>query len=176
MELLHEKDEFSVVYRIMETSFPSCERRIYKNQYDLLFDPDYNIYIKRDSEQNIIAFLAAWEFDSFSFIEHFAVNENRRGGNIGSKMLAEFLKLQSKPVVLEVEAVQNEIAKRRINFYKRLGFCENPFGYYQPTMQKGNEQIYLKIMSYKMPLNEAEFDIIKTEIFKKVYKKSLETN
>ena len=78
------KDDFDMVFGLMETSFPTSEHRTYSEQKALLDIPYYDIYIDKD-ENNLKMFIAVWEFETFRFIEHFAVNPDLRNGGIGSK-------------------------------------------------------------------------------------------
>ena len=83
---------FDSFFKLMREAFPSIERRCYEEQKKLLCDDSYNIIIDNDEDENITAFIANWEFDNFSFIEHFAVDCKMRGNGIGTSMLKDYLK------------------------------------------------------------------------------------
>lgn len=164
------EDDFPEVYAIMEKAFPESERRDIDGQRKLLGNPYYHYYILR-TDGKISAFLAIWEFPEINFIEHFAVAESLRGKGVGKKFLSAYLSSADKPVFLEVEPPENDIAVRRIGFYKRLGFHLNSFPYFQPALQEGQKPIPLKIMTYPEPISEENFLRYKKTAFKHAYQK-----
>ena len=132
-------EDFNSFYELMSEAFPPIERRKLENQKKLLENDFYNIVGYKENDR-VIAFIASWEFENFNFIEHFAVDNSYRGNGIGSKILKQYLnKYKNKPVFLEVEYPEDNYSKRRIEFYKRLGFSLNDYEYVQPPLEKGNE-------------------------------------
>ncbi len=164
------KKKFDEVFAIMDEAFPNEEMRGYEGQLALLENPHYWLRLKRDEMGRLLAFMAVWEFDSFRYVEHFAVSKQYRGSGIGEKMMKEYLKEGSGPVILEVEPPQNEITRRRIGFYQRLGFQYNEFPYQQPPLHKGNGWLPLVIMSYPGSVSEEEFAPMKQVMYQEVYK------
>ena len=55
----------------------------------------------------------------------------RRNGGIGAEAMKQFLAFCGTPVVLEVEMPADEMSKRRIGFYERLGFKLDNHVYHQ---------------------------------------------
>ena len=165
--------DFDSIFQIIEASFPEDEYRAYDEQKALLNNKAYEVYTVSDSDDNTIkAFIAVWEFDSFVFIEHFAVNPLYRNNDIGSEFLRKFVRMQGKMICLEVEPPDNEMASRRIGFYKRNNFFLNKHSYTQPPISVGKNPVYLLIMTYGRYINNMEFAKIKKEIFTQVYKQS----
>ena len=82
--------------------------------------------------------------------------------------IKELIKKYSLPVILEAEAPETEIQKKRIEFYKKLGFFVNDYEYTQPSYH-GGESVPLKILSFPKPLSQKEFDLFYVETRKKVY-------
>lgn len=152
----------------MEESFPIDERRSYDKQKNLLSNPYYSIYGIQDKE-NIVCFLAIWEFSNFVFIEHFATNPKYRNQGIGAKALKECTQLIHKPFCLEVELPDNELAMRRIHFYQRNDFCLNDYDYMQPSYEPNQEAIPLKIMTLHQSISKEQFQFIKNILYKEVY-------
>ena len=74
---------FPEIYRIMQASFSDDEYRPYDEQLALFEEPEYRIYYMP------AGFLAVWEFESFIYIEHFAVDPALRNSGTGSAMLQE---------------------------------------------------------------------------------------
>lgn len=162
-------EDFESLYKVMENSFPSIERRDFKGQKKLFNKDFYNVIGYKDSNDKVCAFLAFWKFDEFNFVEHFAVDESLRGEGIGTKLFNHYLESTDKLTVLEVEPPEDEISTRRIKYYERMGMKMNDYNYMQPPLQKGKPLIPLKIMSYENELMDHEFNNIKRCIYKTVY-------
>ncbi|MBE5933817.1 MAG: GNAT family N-acetyltransferase [Lachnospiraceae bacterium] len=166
------KEEFEQVYRIMEASFPSDEHRPYEEQLELLDNTNYQIYVAKETDNSleIKGFMAVWQFENLSFIEHFAVDSKYRNTGLGSRMLQEIKKHLTGRVCLEVELPDNDIAKRRIEFYQRNGLYYNDYPYIQPAISKGRNPIPLRIMTSESGIDKEEFCRIKNTLYKDVYK------
>lgn len=168
LELLDKKD-FDKVYAIMEASFPETEFRPMEEQYALFADSAYRIFTCR-REGKIAGFFAVWDFPEVLYIEHFAVDGRLRGGGIGAAMIGELKALCDKPICLEVEPPETEIARRRIGFYERNGFFLNPYPYMQPPISAGRDAIPLLIMTGDGCIDKAIFEKIKQLLYTRVYK------
>lgn len=162
-------EDFDQVYDLMRQSFPENEYRSYEKQRALLTERAYSIYILYSEKREVIAFLSSWDFEHFTYIEHFALNPRYRGGGIGTRLLEEFVNNVESVVCLEVEMPENVMAQRRIQFYERNGFFLNDFPYYQPPLGLGKDSIPLRIMSFGAPLNLIQFDDIRSNLYRVVY-------
>lgn len=163
--------EFDQVFDIMKTSFPEDEYRTYQEQKALLDVPEYQIFVLRDDAGGQIkAFIAVWDFNTAAFIEHFAVNPQYRNGGLGSKMLNELSDKLGKMIVLEVELPENQMAARRIEFYRRNNFFLNEYPYTMPALAKNRNAVNMKIMTLGRSVTQEEFNNIKTLLYSKVYK------
>lgn len=165
-----EKKDFDELFTLMTRSFPSAEYRKKEKQYAILDESNYNLTVYKE-EGVITAFIAAWTLDSFVFAEHLAVLPEARNGGIGSKFMKEYLSKLTLPLVLEVEDVEDDIAKRRIGFYQRLGFELSDICYDQPNFDNSDVVIPLRIMYYDKS-NKLDLTTVKSTIFKKIYKQS----
>lgn len=160
--------DFESVYAILEASFPEDERREYDGQRALLDNRDYAIYAVKDDEV-VKAFITVYEFEDFTFAEHFAVAPEYRNCGLGSAVL-ELLKGEVKsPICLEVELPETEMAKRRIGFYKRNGFFYNDYPYMQPAYSKDKSPMPLRIMTTEREISWAEFEKVKDVLYRRVY-------
>lgn len=155
---------FPEIYRIMQASFSDDEYRPYDEQLALFEEPEYRIYYMP------AGFLAVWEFESFIYIEHFAVDPALRNSGTGSAMLQELVKQYQKPICLEVELPEDELTRRRIGFYERNGFVFNEYPYIQPPISKGKSPVPLRIMTYKNEITREEFQKMKEILYRRVYK------
>ena len=155
---------FPEIYRIMQASFSDDEYRPYDEQLALFEEPEYRIYYMP------AGFLAVWEFESFIYIEHFAVDPALRNSGTGSAMLQELVKQYQKPICLEVELPENELTRRRIGFYERNGFVFNEYPYIQPPISKGKSPVPLRIMTYGEAITRETFEAMKNVLYRSVYK------
>lgn len=162
--------DFAKIYNLMEQSFPPDERRTFLEQKDLLNNPRYCIYaLHSDNTEDIKAFIAVWKFDDFAFIEHFAVNPAYRNCGLGSSVLQEIKNYLSCMLCLEAELPNDEISKRRIDFYIRNGFAVNNYKYIQPPISKGRKPVPLLILTSGKEISEERFNEIKKLLYKYVY-------
>ena len=91
------------------------------------------------------------------YVEHFAVNTQMRGSGIGSRLLADFCK--DKPLaLLEIDPPQDEISQRRLRFYERLGFVQNPYSHRHPPYRRGFEAHPLCVMTWPRAASRQEYD------------------
>ena len=163
LQRINETD-FPEIYRIMQASFSDDEYRPYDEQLALFEEPEYRIYYMP------AGFLAVWEFESFIYIEHFAVDPALRNSGTGSVMLKELVKQYQKPICLEVELPEDELTRRRIGFYERNGFVFNEYPYIQPPISKGKSPVPLRIMTYRSEITREEFQKMKEILYRRVYK------
>ena len=162
-------EEFEEVWKIMEESFPKEERRT-KEMQKRLWEQEkrYRVWGVKEGKQ-LMGFLAAWRFEGFVFLEHFAVNQGARNGGIGAAMLKQLKEQVESRIVLEVELPLEMLAKRRIAFYERNGFVYNDYPYIQPAMNKDTKPIPLRIMATGGRLLEGEFEEIRDCLYQYVY-------
>lgn len=160
---------FDEAYKLLEQSFPKSEIRSYREMKKILSYSNYRMIGFLNHNQEICGLLGTWDLGLFMFVEHLAVDPNRRGNGIGSKIMRSFLECVDKPIILEVEDPVDEIKHRRVQFYERLGFTFNPLGYIQPMLQQSRVPVKLKLMSYPKRVGLAKFSILKEKIFKTVY-------
>lgn len=163
-------EDFDLFFQIMEQSFPNVEVRPRDHEYDLLNEDAFTLWARYDAANRFLeGFIAEWSFNDFLFIEHFAVAPSLRGNGIGGQMLKDYLRRTNKPVLLEVEEPETELAERRIHFYRRNGFRLSRFGYVQPDLRRTGDRVLLRLMQYPQALSEREFQQRKNAIFRLVY-------
>lgn len=163
------KNDFDALFSLMEKSFPTDEYRSRAEQQALFADSDYAVYGMKDGTA-IKAFISTWRFDDFVFIEHFAVNPDFRNNGIGGKMLKDLVEKLGKPVCLEVDPPDTDMARRRIGFYERNGFFLNTYPYEQPPMSRGKKAVAMRVMTSGKAADERRFQKIKSALYKKVYR------
>ncbi len=168
LERLNARD-FESVFRLLALSFPEDEYRAREEQRALFDDPAYRLYGLRNGD-GVGALCAAWALSDSLFIEHLAVDPALRNGGVGGRFLDAVIAESERPVVLEVELPETEIAQRRISFYQRHGFFLNDYEYYLPPMRAGQEKLPMRVMSTGAPLSRAEFEKTRGELYTRVYK------
>lgn len=160
--------DFAEAWEILAESFPPEERRTREGQRRIMDEQAYHLYGCRAGGA-LLGILAVWEFETFTFLEHFAVRKTARGGGLGEALLKEFLAGCKKTVVLEVELPEGEIERRRIAFYERNGFVLNQYGYMQPPLQPGCAPIPLRIMTLGQNIPEPGLNRIRDTLYRAVY-------
>lgn len=162
-------EHYPFMEKLLETAFPLQERRDSEQQRkntdeNPLF---HNVLITDDNKP--VGLLTYWDFESFAYIEHFAIDNRLRNGGYGSKALDAFKRLISKPIVLEAEEPTDEITCRRICFYQRQGFVMQEVPYLQPPYRPNDEWFPLKLMTYGTIDMEKEYFTLKNKIYREVY-------
>lgn len=145
--------DFTKIYSIMEESFPFDEIRGYEEQQKLLSHPNYKILAVGDVD-DLLGFIAVWEFENFVFLEHFAVSSKHRNKGLGNKILTQLQNYVEKKIILEVEYPENVESKRRIEFYNRNGFQVFDFDYIMPAYSKEHKEVPLLLMSNQTIVQE----------------------
>lgn len=163
-------------------AFPVDERRSKESIIELLKE-DYFEFIPIFIAEEFVGFATLWIFENFAYIEHFAIDPKKRNMGIGfdfikilqgkvmenSKLTFTFPSKKITNIALEVEKPDNEIAKRRVQFYERLDFKILDNYYFQPPYTKDSKGLEMKVMLYS-PNDEVEFNQIKSTLYKYVYK------
>lgn len=160
---------FDVVYKIMLDSFPMDEIRSYEGQKALLSREDYHLKTY-EKEGQLLGFCAYYMFDDFLYIEHLACTPSSRGLGIGTKLIETILEeATERRVILEVEPPVDEMTKRRVQFYERLGFTLNPYKHYQAPLNPTTGVVELKMMSSLGGLTEEQQQAYRRVLNEKVY-------
>lgn len=159
---------FRKAWEIYESSFPPDERRSLSGQMGIFSNRRYRFFAVHDKGR-LAGIFTAWKLEKFTFIEHFAVIESLRGQGIGTQLMTEYMFRNRGRIVLETVRLNTKTAKRRIEFYKRLGFRLNGYDYMQPPYGKGKKPVPCFLMSYPEPITRSEFPKMKEEIYRTVY-------
>lgn len=134
--------EFTAAHLQLYTgAFPEEERRPADNLVpdDKAFAM-YNIAIPGEPVAGLITL---WDFGTFRYVEHFAIDPTLRGQGVGRAVLDAL----EGPLLLEVEpAEMSSEATRRIAFYERAGFRVLDFPYIQPPYSAGLPSVELRLM------------------------------
>lgn len=163
--------ENPIIDRIRNTyfdSFPIEERRDFGMLLSLITNEKrFNIYSIENEEY--LGFITVWMLEGFYYIEHFAIEADKRGQEIGSKTIRTLKQDIKSPIVLEVELPTDDIKKRRISFYEELGFelCDKT--YFQPPYRPDAKMLEMRIMQSGFDDIDSKFEEIKETIYRVVY-------
>ena len=163
------KSDFIQFYNILTDSFPPDELRSRQEHLALLDEQVYKVWACYNAGQ-LQGFLTVWDLDGFAFIEHFAVKSSCRNSGLGGRMLHALSVKLGKRLCLEAELPETNLAKRRLNFYRRNGFAVNEYPYLQPALEEGKSPVPLYILTTDGGINEEEFEKLVDQIYKVVYR------
>ena len=140
---------YPFVEQLFVDAFPPDERRplpAQRNNTDN--NSRFRCMLATDEGQTPAGFITCWNLGACLYVEHFATSPEMRGAGIGSTILRDFLPMSGKPVVLEVEHPDTDIARRRIGFYRRNGFeLWEDVEYIQPPYAPGQSAVPLLLMA-----------------------------
>ncbi len=164
-----DKELYTYMENLLKDSFPKEE---YRDLNDLRSYTDNNPMFVNNiilDDEIPVGLLTYWNLGKFFYVEHLAIDSNKRSGGYGKKAVELFCKECNKPIILEVEKPDEEMAKRRIGFYERLDFTlwDNP--YKQPPYRNGDEFLPMNVMAYGELDSKKDFERIKEAIYKNVY-------
>ncbi len=164
-----DKALYDYVEQLMTTSFPPEEYRSLeelRNYTDTKPHFYCNSILHQDTPIGLITY---WDFEGFYYVEHFAIDPSQRNGGHGKNVLSLLCQLTNKPIVLEVEAPEEEMTIRRINFYKRHDFTLWEKPYMQPPYKQGDPYLPMLLMTHGNLECEKDFDSVKAQIYREVY-------
>lgn len=130
----------------------------------------FNIILKGNIPIGILTY---WTLNECCYIEHFAIESEKRNNGYGKSVLDELKKIIQGRIVLEVEMPLNKIGSRRINFYEREGFKLYKMPYFQPPYRKEDNCLPMMIMAHGKEINDELFTRIRNSIYQEVYRYKL---
>ncbi|MFV0468691.1 MAG: GNAT family N-acetyltransferase [Dysgonomonas sp.] len=167
-----QKADLEFIEKLYIESFPRNERRPLADFHDLIEnESDYVVLLIVNDDKERIGFITYWKLDLSIFAEHFAIAPEYRNGGNGKNAVELFLSLFDKPIILEAEIPDTDIAKRRINFYERLKFkVWKDIEYVQPPYESEFDAIPMSILTYGNIDVEKNLELIKHQLNTKVYR------
>ncbi len=160
---------FTNFWDLYISAFPQHERRDLEYQQRTLTIENYHLEALVKGDQ-FVGFIGWWQLGEVSYIEHLATLPSLRGGGIGREALESFIAHHSGTIILEVEHPEDEICRRRIGFYQRVGFILNDYHYAHPPYRlESDEYVSLMLMSYPNPISPTLFESFKRQCFSLVH-------
>ena len=136
-------------------AFPEIERRSLEDHLRLM---GHNPLFEADGawlDGKFAGLIFHWQVGRFRFVEFLAVEDKLRGLNIGSRIMQQMID-RYKEVILEIEPPVDELTRRRLHFYERLGFQVNDYNYVHPSYAEPQTHFNLVVLSYLRPLTREE--------------------
>ena len=165
-----DRELYAFLEGLMTRSFPSDEYRDLDELRDFTDHRPhfYNNIVLNDGTP--IGLLSYWDFDDFYYAEHFAIDPTQRNGGYGKAVLQHLCQLLDKPIVLEVEEPDEEMARRRIGFYQRNGFVLWDNEYRQRPYKPGDPCLPMRLMVYGPLDSRKDYNRVVRRIYRDVYK------
>lgn len=165
-----DRELYAFLEELMTRSFPADEYRDLNELRDFTDHRPhfYNNVILNDGHP--IGLISYWDFDDFYYAEHFAIDPTQRNGGYGKATLEHLCRLLDKPIVLEVEEPDEEMARRRIGFYQRNGFVLWDNEYRQPPYKPGDSYLPMRLMVYGPLDSRKDYNRVVRRIYRDVYK------
>lgn len=161
---------YSFMENLMKQAFPTAE---YRDLDELRLYTDtkphfYNNIVMEGDRP--IGFFTYWDFGTFYYAEHFAIDPALRNGGYGKQVLSLLCDTLTLPIVLEVEMPEDEMARRRIGFYERNGFVLWPDDYRQPPYRSGDDFLPMRLMVHGALDSKEAYEYVRRRIYAEVYK------
>lgn len=162
-------DRWAEAWTLYESAFPYKERRSLDDHLRALNDPRFEADgIWHDGR--FVGLIYHWaSAPATRYVEHLAISPALRGQNMGSQALQAFIERFGR-VILEIDPPVDEISCRRLHFYQRLGFVENPQEYLHPSFRAPFTTHRLVLMSYPQLLTDDEArtlaDFVREEVLR----------
>lgn len=155
------------VIDIYLSAFPQEERRELENiEWQLANNECYNMYAIRH-EGEVVGMFVYWDFEATVYIEYLAMDATLRGGGLGTKALTQMIELIGpRKVIFEVELPENEIATRRIEFYKRFNFqLWDQIPYEQPPYRATDDWFPMHLMTNGEEPNAEDIALLHQRVY-----------
>lgn len=161
-------EAYRFVEKLLSAAFPREEYREFAEWRELTACKGifHNNLICDDGAP--VGFISFWDFGRFHYVEHFATLPQLRNRGYGKQVLELLPGVLQTPIVLEAEAPDSDMARRRIGFYRRHGFALWGGEYRQPPYRAGGDWLPMCLMAYG-DLPESEFPDVRDTIYREVY-------
>lgn len=169
---LDNKSDLEFVEKLYIESFPPEERRSVLHMHRLMENEAcFHVNVFIDKNETRIGFVNYWVFDTFIYLEHFAIQPEYRSAGHGRKALHSLIKTTTLPLVGEIELPDSsEFAMKRLKFYQRLDFKAWDIPYIQPPYEDGFEPIPMMLITFGDLDLGILYQSVVDQIYTKVYK------
>lgn len=146
-------ESFKEIYSV---SFPIYEQRTEIQQCEAFEAPEYHLdgYVESGI---LVGFISYWMFDTYIYVEHFAIHPDRRGGGFGGFILQNLIDKTQRRIVLEIDPVIDSVSSARFHFYQRFDFSQNNYRHTHPAYRKDFLAHSLIVLSTQGRMTELEY-------------------
>jgi ribosomal protein S18 acetylase RimI-like enzyme len=135
-----ENDSLNQLFPLYTEAFPPEERRdIDQLKYLIENQPKIHFNIIEEAGE-LCGLFVYWDFDSFRYLEYFAIFPEKRNRKIGKQVLDYMAQHLKGSFIFEVEPAVNEITTKRISYYRRNGYEILEKDYVQPSYRQNSEE------------------------------------
>jgi len=170
---LDNKSDLEFIEKLYIESFPPNERRPVLEMHHLMEENDkFRVFVLIDEGANgRVGLITYWNFNSFIYLEHFAINPESRNGGYGGKAIRALIESTDVSILGEIELPSSsEFAARRLNFYIKYGFKAWDLPYEQPPYEEGFDPIPMLLLTYgDLDLNK-DYEFVVNQLYSEVYK------
>lgn len=162
-------DDYSLLKNLYEEAFPADERR----DWSLIISPAkagcpslFGII----ADGHLAGMLTLWNFDRFSYVEHFVVAPAFRGKGVGSEAMRQLIeKIGNRPLVVEIEPPTSERPETllRRDFYSRLGFSTISTDYIQPPYSSELSSVPMHLLATTILPSQSTAATLHREVYGK---------
>lgn len=162
--------DLQMLFSLYRESFPAEERRNERQLMRLVDEKKEMVFNAVEEEGRLVGLFVYWDFGDFYYLEHLAVYPELRNKRIGQQVL-DYVNVTLKGSrFLEVEPPLNEMASRRLAYYRRNGYEVVEKNYIQPSYDGVKKGIPLWLMSSDNEMNFLKvIDVIRKEVYWKNY-------
>lgn len=144
-------------------SFPIFEQRTASQQEKAFASPSYHLSAYHEAD-TLVGFISYWEFETYIYIEHLAVNQATRGKGYGSKLMKELIASTSKIILLEIDPIVDDISASRLRFYQHLGFYSNSHTHTHPPYREGYSAHPLVVLTTQRAITQVEYQLFSHDL------------
>lgn len=173
LKKVHSLEELALIENLYSEAFPENERRTLEGlRHQCLNEKECSVNLIKGGDK-VLGLCIFWKLHSFSFVEHMAIFPEMRGMQAGEKTLDILRNILPGPVILEVEPPEDEMSRRRINFYLRNGYYLHDLIYFQPSYHGEKHGPELRLMTTRADITNSALSkfaqVIRTKVYGKRY-------
>ena len=148
---------FDAFRELYYAAFPEYQRRSRHDKAATFRQPHYRLDAWL-ADDEFAAFMSWWDFPDMRYVEHLAVSPDKRSLGLGQKILTAWLPTADTPAVLEIDPVVDELTRRRLAFYQRVGFVENNIKHTVPSLIERSVMTPGELLTWPRPFSRAEYE------------------
>lgn len=157
---------------LYQKSFPIFEQRTLTQQLTAFEADQYHLTAFQDQQEQFLGFISYWEFESYIYIEHFAINNALRGKGYGSLILREFIAdNRPKITLLEIDPIVDEVSAARLRFYQQSAMHANPYPHTHPAYRPTYQDHSLIVLTSQREITQQEYDRFNQDLAEVIMKK-----